>query len=107
MSFFFAIHSAIITEHLCPGAGNLEVLPDVSDSDGNEAGARQAIKVKTNSSEAVGTASPLGCGNRCGRSRTAGPIHVQFAIAIAHPIPVAPGNCPERFGGGSRRGPRR
>ena len=88
-------------------AGDPQVLSDVSDSDGTEAGARQAIEVTTNSAEALGTASPPGWRNRFGRSRAAGPIHINAAITTAHPLPVASGNCPERFGRGSRRGPSR
>jgi hypothetical protein len=80
--------------------------PDVSDH-ATEAGARQTVEVKTNSVEALGTTSPLGWRNRCGRSRAAGPLHIHPAITTAHPIPVAPGNCRERFGRGSRRGPSR
>src|ERR1700688_2336037 len=39
-------------------AGDPQALSDVSDSDGTETGARQAIEVTTNSAEALGTASP-------------------------------------------------
>src|ERR1035441_4238328 len=34
-------------------------------------------------------------------------VHIHAAITSAHPLPVASGNCPERFGRGSRRGPSR
>jgi hypothetical protein len=33
----------------------------------------------------------------------AGPIHIHGAITSARPIPMASGNCPERFGRGGKR----
>jgi len=74
---------------------------------GTEAGATQAIEVTTNSSKAVWIASPLGCWNCCGRRRSSDSVYIHAAITVAHPIPMAAGDCPEDFQGGSRRGPRR
>src|SRR5690349_1381871 len=98
-----SLHEMSLPRH----AGDPQVPSDVSNSHGTEAGAWQAIEVTTNFGEALGTASPLGWRSQCGRSRAAGPIHLHGAITSAHPIPVASGNCPERLGRASRRGPSR
>ena len=87
--------------------GDPQAPSGASELHGTQAGARQALEATAYTGEALGPPSPLGCGNRCGYSRAPSPIHLYIAIAIPHPIPVAPSNCPQDLRCGSRRGPGR